>query len=244
MTISKKVILGFLILVALFFVISVLTLFSSNMIKDEGVKIKDEVDSANSQFTEYEQVKVFSSQINDMLQTTLKMGYINHAQDLDLLYQTFNSQFSAIVEKSKALEVYDELEETFTDIKYQIDSVYSYKMDEITGIKDLLDMNNKITQHKSELSSIERDKANALKVYNWKLNEFLPVYERIKEEGNVLTELTQEEEDKIKTALLEKGGIKDFELLEIELLLNEKILGSNVPFTELTQMELMARKYS
>jgi len=177
-----------------------------------------------------------------MLQTTLKMGYINHAQDLDLLYQTFNSQFSAIVEKSKALEVYDELEETFTDIKYQIDSVYSYKMDEITGIKDLLDMNNKITQHKSELSSIERDKANALKVYNWKLNEFLPVYERIKEEGNVLTELTQEEEDKIKTALLEKGGIKDFELLEIELLLNEKILGSNVPFTELTQMELMARE--
>ena len=255
MTISKRVILGFTILIALFAVISVLTILSSNKIEEEGIKIKGEVESVSEQFIEYEEVSDFSAQINSMLQTVLKMGYIFNLDNLKVLNDELDVEIVNITDKAKELKLYEEMKTGFTEIEQEVESVFKYKTDEISGTNELSSMNKDILSYQKEADSIQEDIDAALYIESSdspeesfqgigsaKIDSFSTVYEQIKEEGNVLTDLTEEQEADITKGLLEEAGIENFGLLELELLWHEKILGTNVPFTELTQLKLMTRE--
>ncbi len=255
MTISKRVILGFSILVVLFVVISVLTLLSSDKIEAEGSKIKDEVDAVSEQFINYEQVSEFSTQINGMLQTVLKMGYIFNLEHLSDLYDQLNFEQANISKRAQELNLYEEMKDGLEEINKEVEGVYSYKSKEVKRTNDLSTMNADILNYQKEDNNLKAEIDSALYIEpsenpdesfqglnSGKLNAFFPVYETIKEEGNVLTDLTEAQEQEIQTALEVEAGVQDFGLLELELLWNEKLLGTNVPFTELTQLKLMTRE--
>jgi methyl-accepting chemotaxis protein len=254
-TISKRVIIGFSILVALFAVISVLTLLSSWKIDAEGSKIKDEVDAVSEQFINYEQVSEFSTEINGMLQTVLKMGYIFDLEHLNDLYDQLSSEQSNISKRAQELNLYEDTKDSLEEITKEVEGVYSYKSKEINRTNDLNTMNAEILNYQKEKENIDAEIDSALYIEpsdnpeesfqglnSGKMDTFFPVYETVKEEGNVLTDLTEEQEQEIQTALKVEAGVQDFGLLELELLWNEKILGTNVPFTELTQLKLMTRE--
>lgn len=255
MTISKRVIFGFSILVALFAVISVLTLLSSGKIESEGNKIKDEVDAVSEQFINYEQVSEFSTQINSMLQTVLKMGYIFDLEHLNDLFEQLDSKQVNISKRAQELNLYEDMKDGLEEITKEVEGVYSYKSKEIKRTNDLNAMSADILNYQKEEKNIDAEIDSALYIEpsgnseesfqglnSAKLDTFFPVYETIKEEGNVLTDLTKEQEQEIQTALKKEAGVDDFGLLELELLWNEKILGTNVPFTELTQLKLMTQE--
>lgn len=232
-----------------------LTLLSSGKIDAEGSKIKDEVDAVSEQFINYEQVSEFSTQINGMLQTVLKMGYIFNLEHLNDLYDQLSSEQSNISKRAQELNLYDDMKDGLEEITQEVEGVYSYKSKEIKRTNDLDTMSADILTYQKEEKDIESEIDSALYtepsenpeesfqgLNSAKLDAFFQVYETIKEEGNVLTDLTEEQEKEIQTALKEEAGVDDFGLLELELLWNEKILGTNVPFTELKQLKLMTRE--
>ena len=255
MTISKKVIIGFTILIALFVVISVLTFLSSAKIEEEGTNIKGEVDSVSDQFLNYEQVSQFSTEIDAMLQTLLKMGYVFDVQTLDDLYGQLTAQMNQITNRAKELALYDNVKNELLEIGQEADQVYTFKSQEILHTNELNTMNKEMIDNQKESGAIEHEISEALyikpsevreesfqEIGSAALDEFHKVFVGIQEEGSLLPSLSEEQELEIRNALLKDAGIHNFGLLEIELLWNEKLLGKNVPLTDLTQLKLMTRE--
>jgi len=254
-TISKKVIIGFTILIALFVVISVLTFLSSTKIEQEGTTIKSEVDSVSDQFLDYEQVSEFSTEIDTMLQKVLEMGYIFDIQTLEALNDKLTAQMNQITVRAKELGLYDVVQNELLAIAQEADQVYTFKSQEILHTNEFNTMNKEMIDNQKESRAIEDEINLALyikpsevpeesfqEIGSATLDDFYNVFVGIQEEGSLLPSLSEEQELQIKNALLKDAGIENFKLLEIELLWNEKLLGKNVPLTDLTQLKLMTRE--
>ncbi|MEA1883358.1 MAG: methyl-accepting chemotaxis protein [Thermotogota bacterium] len=241
MTISKKLFFSFALIIILFAVIFALSLLSTSQIQSDGDQIKKTVNISRDVFLEFKDVEEFSNAINEMLQIVLKMGYVDDLEDQDDLLKLFQQQHEHIISQAKNLNLFDQLETQLQNIAYEVEGVYSNKIEEINSQKLILEKQKELYDIESQQMNINSEKDKLFKVYNWKIQDFKKVFESLKEDYTNPDEYTPEIESKIRDALSKDAGIQDFGVFELELLWEEDVLGGGVTISNFSKLILGTR---
>lgn len=242
MTISKKMIISFAIVIVLFAALFALSMLSERGISAEGDAISEKLVTSQEVFGDFQEISGFSDKIGAMLLTVLKLGYAKDIETEESLMNQFNESFSEIETKAKELGVYELLIEDFNNIRGQVDAVYINKIDAIDSSITLAELRNDLSDldHKVQLNKM--DKENILKVTSFKLKDFQKVYMGMNEEFGGKKEAADDTFDQIRTRLLKDAYLEDFRLLEIEELWTEEILGMGVDLNNFMALILNTRQ--
>lgn len=241
MTISQKVFLSFTLIVVLFAVIFLLTVLSSSNIQKDGEKISLAVSDSQEIFFDFKQVEELSLAINEMLQTVLKMGYVDDPETLDTLYSDFKTKYDAITVKAESLGLRSELEKNLEDIHYQVETVYSNKVEKINSNAMISEKKNEKYNLEVEISQLTDQKNSLFKVYEWKKQDFKKVFEQLKSQYGNPDDYDQEFSKMIQKNLAEKGDLDDFGLFELEMLWEEDVLGGGITVSGFPKIVLETR---
>jgi hypothetical protein len=95
MTISKKMIISFAIVIVLFAALFALSMLSERGISAEGDAISEKLVTSQEVFGDFQEISGFSDKIGDMLLTVLKLGYAKDIETEESLMNQFNESFSA-----------------------------------------------------------------------------------------------------------------------------------------------------
>jgi len=239
LSISKKIIFSFSAVIVFLAILLLLSYNTSSRIEDEGINIKEQIGFAKEEHVKSNDVQRFSDEINDMVQIILKMGYVSDPETIQSYFDQFKALLNENIQISQQMQVYDTLKETFDEMLVQVENIYYYKMDEIDYNKQSLELKNEIKRLETDLNSISSAKKKALKVYKWKIDDFKKEYQMQKDNAYSLTELTEESKAGLRASFFEKGGLKDFTLMEIEEIWNAEILGKNVQLDNFTELRLL-----
>lgn len=241
MTISKKVFISFSIIVVLFAVIFALTLMSSSNIQKDGEKINVAVSDSRVIFTDFKTVEELSLEINEMLQIVLKMGYVDDLETLDSLYSDYNNKYEEIIKKSKEFNLHSLLVQNLEDIDYQVEMVYSNKIEKINSNNMVTEKKNEMYYLESEISKLIDEKNKLFRIYNWKKQDFKKVFDELKTEYSNPDDYNQELAKLIQDTLAKEGGLDDFGIFELEMLWESDVLGGGISISGIPKLILGTR---
>ncbi|MFP4461261.1 MAG: methyl-accepting chemotaxis protein [Thermotogota bacterium] len=241
MTISKKLFFSFTVIIVLFAIIFSLSLLSTSQIQSDGEKIKETVNLSRDVFIDFKEVEELSNEINGMLQIVLKMGYVDELDIQTDLLEAFQSKHGLIINKSKALGLYSQLETQLQEIEYEVEGVFTNKSEEINASKIITDKQKELYDIESQQLDLNSQKDKLFKVYNWKIQDFKKAFEELKEEYASPDEYNQEMEKKIRDAISKDAGVGDFGVFELELLWGEDVLDGGITISNFPKLILETR---
>lgn len=239
LSISKKIIFSFSAVIVFLLLLLLLSYNSSSQIEKEGANIKEQVGFAKEEHIKAKEVQMFSDKINNMVQTILKLGYISDPEIIESNYEHFQAQLRENIQLSQEMQVGAVLQETYDEMALQVENIYYYKLDEIDYKKQSYELNNTIQELETEIDSIAGDRKKALKVYKWKVDDFKKEFQVQKENAYTLTELKDESKANLEESFLNKGGLRDMTVMEIEQIWTAEFLGKNVPLENFTELRLL-----
>ncbi|HOO33505.1 MAG TPA: methyl-accepting chemotaxis protein [Thermotogota bacterium] len=241
MTLSKKMFLSFGIVIVLFVVLLLLSIFSGKKITEEGIKIDGKLATSQDEMNNFYEISDFSDSINEMLLIVLSLGYANTVDSEANLMEQFNQYYSQTETKAKELEVYDLLVEDFNEIRGQVDSVHLNKVDELNYNEELTNLKNKQSEHQRELYMTSDEKDTLLKVSTAKIKGFKKSFEGIKTLYQDKNDFSDADFEEIRRRLNDEALLKNFKLLEIEELWTEEVLGMGVDLKNFLSLILNTR---
>ncbi len=241
MSITKRIILAFVIVVAFFTLILVMSTLSSSRIEEEGQKIEKQIIQAKQEFTDFKSIDIFESELKEMLQLVLRLGYVSKEDKAEEMYQEYQTQLNSIVKNAKEKQLYQDLKEELDNLNQHVEGVFSYKNDEIASEKSISDERKKLYDLETSLNNKQDEKEKMIKVYKWKINNFKKDYPKLKSRFRKIETLNDEDRQKIQNALVTNANLSDFSLYELEKLWAPSVLGLDSSIEELEEIILITK---
>jgi len=240
MSISGKVLTGFLIIIVLLATIFVFSFFSASNMEESGRHIETELQDVEGEFGLYRETTDFTEKINNMLQSVLRMGYISEIKKQDEQYNMFNREMVETVKQAKELSIYEQFKTKLEELQNNVDGIYNYKIDQITAEKELAEKGRTIAKLENTAYKLENEKEKLFEFY-WDDEEFNTVMNELYEKYGKKNKLSQKLTASLKEDLLNKVEIKYFRFPEFERLWIPEILGEGIPMEHLYKIELKTR---
>jgi len=241
LSITKRIILAFVIVVAFFTLILVMSTLSSSRIEEEGQKIEKQIIQAKQEFTDFKSIDIFESELKEMLQLVLRLGYVSKEDKAEEMYQEYQTQLNSIVKNAKEKQLYQDLKEELDNLNQHVEGVFSYKNDEIASEKSISDERKKLYDLETSLNNKQDEKEKMIKVYKWKINNFKKDYPKLKSRFRKIETLNDEDRQKIQNALVTNANLSDFSLYELEKLWAPSVLGLDSSIEELEEIILITK---
>jgi len=214
---------------------------SSSRIEEEGQKIEKQIIQAKQEFTDFKSIDIFESELKEMLQLVLRLGYVSKEDKAEEMYQEYQTQLNSIVKNAKEKQLYQDLKEELDNLNQHVEGVFSYKNDEIASEKSISDERKKLYDLETSLNNKQDEKEKMIKVYKWKINNFKKDYPKLKSRFRKIETLNDEDRQKIQNALVTNANLSDFSLYELEKLWAPSVLGLDSSIEELEEIILITK---
>jgi len=214
---------------------------SSSGIEEEGQKIEKQIIEAKQEFTDFKSIDIFESELKEMLQLVLRLGYVSKEDKAEEMYQEYQTQLNSIVKNAKEKQLYQDLKEELDNLNQHVEGVFSYKNDEIASEKSISDERKKLYDLETSLNNKQDEKEKMIKVYKWKINNFKKDYPKLKSRFRKIETLNDEDRQKIQNALVTNANLSDFSLYELEKLWAPSVLGLDSSIEELEEIILITK---
>src|SRR6056297_3279436 len=238
-SIVKKIILGFGILVVLLILIFSFQYFSSIKIETEGKAIQNQINDSKTIFTDFNTVNHLSDSIKALLQDIYKIGYIQQLQTLSELEEQISQQILTIESMATSDEIYVTIEEDFMKLKLQKDTLFIQKENELNALLTLAEKEREIAKLENKIY-IANNSIDKLYDFFWNDEEFASVMTALEEEYGQIDPANNEATTRLSNDILTEAELKYFRFPEVEKLWAEDILSGVIP----TELYLQIQIYS
>src|SRR6056297_3661618 len=137
MSIGKKLLMGFGMVIVLLLIVMMISYLSSQSIKDEGESIVIQAKDARTEYMNFKNIDTFESELKEMLQYVLRLGYVTNVGEQEEMFQAYQKMFVAIEEKAKKDGFYKLLEGELNTLNKTVEQIFTQKEAELTALSEL-----------------------------------------------------------------------------------------------------------
>ena len=240
MTIGKKLMLGFGLIIVLLLIVMLISFISSQSIKDEGESIVIQAKDARSEYKQFTNIDTFESDLKDMLQYVLRLGYVTNTDEQEMMFEEYKKMFSAVEELSKTNGFFSLLELELTKLNDSVEKIFTQKALELDALSQL--SADKVTAEdiRTQLEFLYKEKEELLKRDDMKIVRIIQTLQMMKQDYISLRQPDEKKENEIKERLLE-SGLDGLTFIEMEVLWDNEVLGGP-PITGFPMLILCARE--
>jgi len=245
MTIAKKLILSFSVIIVLLAIILFFSYQALQKADTEGDVITGEVALSRTEFNHFSRVSIFSEEVNTLIRIVLRIGYANDAESLEPLMIQFDNYFYQLLEDMNSLNLSETLSAEFNELKSSVDIIYRNKLDEFEKQNEIVRLESEKEAILTEQGQIFIGKFKLTNVVNQKYIRFSEAYERIIDEYESMWAfsgaLNAGDEKTLQDKLRDNTGLNNLQLLELETLWNKNTLTHTAQISDLLKIVLNTR---
>ena len=240
MSIGKKLLMGFGLIVVLLLVVMVISFVSSQRIKVEGETIVDQARDARIEYTEFTSIDFFESDLKDMIQYVLRLGYVTNSQEREEMYVEYQRMFQAIVKLAQEDGFYPLLESELMGLNDNVEEIFAQKTAELAALSELSADKSSADEIREQLVELYKQKDLMLKRDDMNIVKFIQKLQQIRQSYSSLEQRDESKESQIKEEL-KKADLDKLTFVEMDMLWDSNILGGPV-IPELSLIMLYARE--
>ncbi len=240
MSIGKKLLMGFGLIVILLLVVMMISFVSSQSIKTEGETIVDQAKDARIEYTEFTNIDTFEADLKDMIQYVLRLGYVTNAQEREEMYVDYQKLFQAIVKLAQENGFYSILETELKGLNDNVEEIFAQKTAELAALTELSADKSSADEIRTQLEDLYKQKDLMLKRDDMNFVKFIQKLQQIRQSYSSPDQRDESLESQIKEEL-EKTDLNKLTFVEMDMLWDTNMLGGPV-IPELSLIMLYARE--
>jgi len=242
MTITKKILIAFGVVIALFVLILIMSTLSSLMIEEEGENIAQQISNAKQEFNVFKRTDEFETRIREMMELVLSLGYINELDKEEEMYEQYLTRIEQITTQAREEGVYAIIKEELQQLKADVEEVFKYKKTEIEAQNTLKEERKGLDELEEQIRRLNHEQGKAMNVFEWRISSFQTQLNELRQKYEGMRSMTSEKREEIETALLEEVKLDEFSLFELEKTWETSVLGRGISINDIPKIVLRTRK--
>ncbi len=240
MSIGKKLLIGFGLIILLLLVVMMISYLSSQSIKAEGESIVVQAKDARTEYMNFKNIDIFESDLKDMLQYVLRLGYVTNIEEQEQMFDEYQKMFNEIQKLAKDNDFYSLLEAELMQLNQSVEQIFTQKGTELTALSELASDSATADDIRVQLEDLYVIEETLLSRDDMNIVMVIQKLQQMKEEYRSLRQSDEEKENEIRQKLLE-AGLDELTLVEMEVLWDNEVLGGP-PITGFPMLILCARE--
>lgn len=240
MSIVKKIVIGFGILVLLLVLIFFLQFFSSSKIENEGANIQKQITNSKDLFVDFNTVNQLSDSIKALLQEIYKIGYIQELQALKDLEKKINRQIADMESMIGSHAIPQLVKSDLESLKTEKDTLLAQKENELNAQLTLAEKEREIAKLENKIY-ISNSNIDKLYAFYWNDGDFEAVMLELEKEYGGAVQSDSETLSRLKEDILTQVELKYFRFPEVEKLWTTEILGEEIPIESFLHIQLYSK---
>ncbi|MEA1884018.1 MAG: HAMP domain-containing methyl-accepting chemotaxis protein [Thermotogota bacterium] len=240
MSIVKRIVIGFGVLVLLLVLIFLFQFFSSGKIEREGSNIQNQINDSKIVFTDFNTINHLSDSIKALLQDIYKIGYIQELQALTVLEEKLNQQIVAIETLTGSNEMALSIEKDLEELNSEKQTLLTQKENELTAHLALAEKEREIAKLENKIYIVNNN-IDKLYDYYWNDEDFASVMKTLENDYADVESTDQEKLNQLKEDILTKAELKYFRFPEVEKLWTKEILCDDFPIETFLTIQLYSK---
>ncbi|MFW6262413.1 MAG: methyl-accepting chemotaxis protein [Thermotogota bacterium] len=243
MSIGKKLLWGFGMVIVLLLIVMMISYLSSQSIKEEGESIVIQAKDARTEYVTYKNIDTFESDLKNMLQYVLRLGYVTNSEEQKQMFEDYQNMFVAIEQQAKKNGFYSLLENELIHLNESVEQIFNQKESELTALSELTADSQAADELRTQLVELYKTEEKLLAKDDMNIVMFIQQLQQMKEDNKSIRQRNEEKESEIRKAIMD-AGLDQLTLIEMEVLWDNEVLGgppiSGFPMLILCARQLMA----